>query len=342
MISTARHAIIVVGLTAAIAAPVLGGTNLGRTATPAELEAWDIDVRPDFQGLPRGSGSVRQGQQIWEAKCESCHGTFGESNEVFTPLTGGTTRADQETGHVKSLAGPNVPPRTTMMKLSSVSTLFDYIRRAMPWNAPKSLSNDQVYAVTAYLLNLGDIVTDDFVLDQDSIKLVQQRLPNRNGMTRVHGLWLVKGKPDTANRACMNNCAQSVNITSTLPAHALGSHGNLADQYRTFGQVRGTATIADAAVFPAPVANVPAPSRFAMAQENGCTGCHGVSDKVVGPSFRDIARRYANQPGSAASLAAKVRAGTVGTWGQLPMPPLEQVDPAMGRELVEWILGGAQ
>ncbi|HSW83104.1 MAG TPA: c-type cytochrome, partial [Usitatibacter sp.] len=65
--------------------------GVGRPATPAEIAAWDIDVRPDFKGLPPGSGSVQQGQKVWDAKCASCHGTFGESNEVFTPLVGGIT-----------------------------------------------------------------------------------------------------------------------------------------------------------------------------------------------------------------------------------------------------------
>src|SRR5262252_589804 len=68
--------------------------GVGRPATPAEIAAWDIDVRPDFKGLPPGSGSVQQGQKVWDAKCASCHGTFGESNEVFTPLVGGTTAED--------------------------------------------------------------------------------------------------------------------------------------------------------------------------------------------------------------------------------------------------------
>ncbi len=65
--------------------------GVGRTAKPAEVTAWDIDVRPDFKGLPAGQGSVKRGEQVWEAQCASCHGTFGESNDVFTPLTGATT-----------------------------------------------------------------------------------------------------------------------------------------------------------------------------------------------------------------------------------------------------------
>jgi cytochrome c len=77
--------------------------DIGRDATPAEVKAWDIDVRPDFKGLPKGAGTVQQGEQLWEAQCASCHGSFGESNEVFTPIVGGTTKADIERGRVKNL-----------------------------------------------------------------------------------------------------------------------------------------------------------------------------------------------------------------------------------------------
>src|SRR4051812_42976573 len=88
--------------------------GVGRAATAAEIAAWDIDVRPDFQGLPPGSGSVKQGQKIWDDKCASCHGTFGESNEVFTPIAGSTTARDIETGRVKALLNPEIQ-RTTLM-----------------------------------------------------------------------------------------------------------------------------------------------------------------------------------------------------------------------------------
>ncbi|MDV7401729.1 hypothetical protein RZS08_60480, partial [Arthrospira platensis SPKY1] len=77
--------------------------DLGREAKPAEIKAWDIDVRPDFKGLPKGSGSVSLGEQVWEAQCASCHGIFGESNEVFTPIVGGTTQEDIKRGRVKNL-----------------------------------------------------------------------------------------------------------------------------------------------------------------------------------------------------------------------------------------------
>ena len=112
--------------------------NIGRNATPAEVAAWDIDVRPDFKGLPAGSGSVAKGQDLWEKQCASCHGTFGESNEVFTPIAGGTSKEDIKTGKVASLMSDKQPQRTTLMKVATVSTLWDYIYRAMPWNAPRS------------------------------------------------------------------------------------------------------------------------------------------------------------------------------------------------------------
>src|SRR5688500_13442245 len=191
------------GVTILLVAPAQAGAQfpgIVRPATPAEIKAWDIDVRPDFKGLPPGSGSVEKGQKVWDEKCASCHGTCGESNEVFTPLVGGTTAADIKTGRVGTLVSGDVA-RTTLMKLAALATLWDYINRAMPWNAPKTLTTEEVYAVVAYLLNLGDIVPADFVLSDANIAEVQQRLPNRNGMTRNHGLLDVKGKAEGAHVA---------------------------------------------------------------------------------------------------------------------------------------------
>ncbi len=215
--------------------------GIGRDATPKEVAAWDIDVRPDFKGLPPGSGSVAKGQEVWEAKCASCHGVFGESNQVFNPLVGGTNKDDIKTGHVASLKRTDYPGRTTLMKASSLSTLWDYINRAMPWSQPKSLSVEEVYAVTAYLLNLGDILPADFTLSDKNMAQVQQLLPNRNGVTTAHGLWPGKelggtGKPDVTGTACMKDCAVDAKLTSMLPAFARNAHGNLAEQNRIGGR----------------------------------------------------------------------------------------------------------
>ena len=103
--------------------------GIGRSATANEIAAWDIDVRPDFKGLPAGSGSVAKGQEVWEGKCASCHGVFGEASNVYNPLVGGTTTDDIQTGRVARLRDPAFPGRTTLMKVSSLSTLWDYINR---------------------------------------------------------------------------------------------------------------------------------------------------------------------------------------------------------------------
>jgi cytochrome c len=305
--------------------------GVGRPATPAEIAAWDIDVRPDFKGLPPGKGSVADGQKVWDGKCASCHGTFGESNEVFTPLVGGITKEDLQTGRVASLKKPD-QVRTSIMKLSTVSTLWDYIHRAMPWNAPKSLTTDEVYAVVAYLLNLGDVLPADFVLTDGNIAQVQARLPNRNGMTREHGLWDVKGRPDVANTACMKDCASDVKVGSQLPEHAKTSHGDLSQQNRDVGPARPQAVAADSH---APAA-MPVTE---LARRKACLSCHGVDRKIVGPAFRDVAKRYKGQADAEARLLDKLRHGGSGNWGPLPMPPNPDLPASEATALVRWVLG---
>ncbi|WP_119291974.1 c-type cytochrome [Azohydromonas sediminis] len=325
--------------------------GLGRVATPDEVKAWDIDVRPDFKGLPPGSGSVAKGMEVWEGKCASCHGVFGESNEVFTPIVGGTTAEDIKTGRVKGLV--HGEGRTTLMKVATLSTLWDYINRAMPWNAPKSLTTEEVYAVVAYILHLGDIVPDNFVLSDQNIRDVQNRMPNRNGMTTNHGMWLPNGKPDVRNTACMKNCEVDVaKVSSHLPDFARDAHGNLIEQNRPVGPVRGIdvtkppgARPSSAAPAPAVVAAAPAAatvSGLELAKAQGCTACHGVNNKIVGPGFSEIAAKYRGRADAEAYLAGKVRAGGSGVWGAVPMPPQAQLKDDEVNALAKWIAGGAK
>ena len=313
--------------------------GIGRQATPAEVKAWDIDVRPDFKGLPPGSGSVQKGQKVWDDKCASCHGTFGESNEVFTPIVGGTTAEDIKQGRVKSLTAGE--QRTTLMKLPTISTLWDYINRAMPWNAPKSLSTEEVYAVVAYVLHLGDILPADFVLSDRNIAQVQERLPNRNGMTRNHGLWDVKGKPDVRNVACMKNCAVDTTLASALPEHARGNHGNLAEQHRNVGPTRGLETTETGPRPAAETAATGATTISELAKSKACLSCHGVEKRIVGPSFKEVAARYKGQASAQAQLLQKLRHGGSGTWGPIPMPPNPDLAEADAAALVRWVLDGA-
>jgi S-disulfanyl-L-cysteine oxidoreductase SoxD len=319
--------------------------GIGRPATPQEIQAWDIDVRPDFKGLPPGSGSVARGQQVWEAQCASCHGVFGENNEVFTPLVGGTTAQDVRSGRVARLTDESFPGRTTLMKLPTVSTLWDYIRRAMPWNAPKSLSNDDVYAVTAYMLHLGEVLPADFVMSDRNIAQVQARLPNRYGMTTDHGLWPGRGlgnggRPDVRAAACMRNCGPAPEIASSLPEHARNAHGNLAEQQRLVGAQRGMNTAGPAVVMVAAAAPAATAAPPALLARHNCTACHGMDKAVVGPGFAQIAQKYGNRGDREAHLLERIVAGGVGVWGTIPMPaqalPVEDA-----KRIAAWLAGGA-
>jgi S-disulfanyl-L-cysteine oxidoreductase SoxD len=219
--------------------------GIGREATAAEIAAWDIDVRADFRGLPPGSGSVARGRELFVVQCASCHGEKGESAAMFTALIGGTTDEDIATGHVQALRAVPPVPRTLFMKVATLSSVFDYIRRAMPWTTPKSLAPDEVYAVLAYMLNLAGIVPSDFSLSNANIAEVQARMPNRNGMTTDHGLWPGAGmgnggRPDVQEQACMSNCDPDARPGAVLPFAARDAHGSIEEQNRSFGPVRGT------------------------------------------------------------------------------------------------------
>ncbi len=328
--------------------------GVGRVATPKEVAKWDIDVRPDFKGLPAGSGSVAKGQDVWEAKCAHCHGVFGESGEVFSPLIGGTTAEDVKTGRVANLNRSDYPGRTTIMKVATVSTLWDYINRAMPWTSPKSLTPDEVYAVTAFLLNLANVVPDDYVLSDKNIAQVQNRMPNRNGMTTQHAMWPGKEfggvkTPDTANKLCMKDCTPEPKLASFLPEFARNAHGNLAEQNRLVGQQHGADTtrpeakagmpvaVASATAAPAKPENTEAKAAIALLNKYSCTACHGIDKKVVGPGFNEVAKKHA---GKADYLAGKIKAGGSGAWGPIPMPP-QTLPEADAKKIAEWISKGA-
>ena len=337
--------------------------GIGRAATASEVAAWDTDVRPDFKGLPAGSGSVVAGQEVWENKCASCHGVFGESNQVFTPIVGGTTADDIRTGRVARLTDAAYPGRTTLMKLPTLSTLWDYINRAMPWNQPKSLSVDEVYAVTAFILHLGDVVPANFSLSNQNMAQVQARLPNRFGMTTTHALWPDAGlggtgKPDVLARACVRDCLPGAAVSSSLPDFARNQHGNLAEQNRLIGPQRGAdtsraesrqalvtgasgAALAPVALVvaarPGPAADGGAKAAIALASKFACTACHGMAQKIVGPGFSEIARKHS---GKTEYLTGKIREGGSGVWGPIPMPS-QTLSEADARTIAVWLAAGA-
>ena len=149
-----------------LAAPALA-FDFGRPATPDEIKLWDIDVGPDGKGLPAGSGTATQGKQIFADNCAACHGENGQGG-IKDRLAGG-----------QGTLASNMPVKTVGSFWPYATTLFDYIRRAMPYPTPGSLSTDETYAVTAYILSLNGIVPADGKVDKDSLPKI--RMPNRDG-----------------------------------------------------------------------------------------------------------------------------------------------------------------
>ena len=150
-----------------IGAHAADSPNLGKPVTTADIAAWDISILPDGRGLPSGSGTAVQGAPIYAQKCTACHGEKG---------IGGTASALLPKGPIASI---NSAEKTIANFWPYSTTLFDYIRRAMPWQQPKSLTNDEVYALTAYLLALNKVIGENDVMNADTLARV--RMPNRDG-----------------------------------------------------------------------------------------------------------------------------------------------------------------
>jgi cytochrome c len=156
-------AVAAIGLSAAALATE--GPNLGKPVSPQDIAPWDITVMPDGTGLPAGSGTAVQGAPIFVAKCSACHGDKGTGG-IAAPVTAGPPRATLDGG------------KTIQNFWPYATTIFDFVRRAMPYNAPHSLKDDEVYALTAYLLNLNKIIGENDVMNAQTLPKV--KLPNRD------------------------------------------------------------------------------------------------------------------------------------------------------------------
>jgi mono/diheme cytochrome c family protein len=162
--------------------------NIGRTATPAEIAGWNIDVDRNGANLPPGSGSAGHGREVFDQQCAACHGAYGEGG-VGDRLVGG-----------QGTIATAKPIKTVGSYWPYAPTLFDYIRRAMPQNAPQSLSNDDVYAVSAYILNLNGLFPDAATLDAATLSAI--KMPNRN-------MFVGDPRPDVSHPPCMTDCGGS-------------------------------------------------------------------------------------------------------------------------------------
>ena len=160
---TASASLLVLSSAALAEAP-----GLGRVATPDEIASWDVSIGPDGAGLPPGRGTPKQGETVFAEKCVACHGEKGAGKPN-----------DQLVGGRGSLSGDQAPVKTVGSFWPYATTLFDYIRRAMPLNASKSLSDNEVYAVSAYILQLNGIIGEADAMDAQTLPQVQ--MPNRDG-----------------------------------------------------------------------------------------------------------------------------------------------------------------
>ena len=177
--------------------------GIGTIATAEQIAGWDIDIRPDGTGAPPGKGSVKAGEALYMERCAACHGEFGESAGRWPPLAQG-----------KGTLASNDPVKTVGSYYAHLSSVFDYVRRAMPFGDSQSLKNDELYAVVAYMLYLNDIVDENFVLSKET--WAQVKMPNAGGFydddreTSEKAFW-------TAH-PCMTDCRSPVGVTSRARA----------------------------------------------------------------------------------------------------------------------------
>lgn len=193
---------------AAASPPPAATSGIGRPALPEEIQAWDIDVRPDGAGLPVGHGTAREGETIYIEQCAACHGEFGEGAGRYPVLVGGlgTLKDDR-------------PEKTIGSYWPYASTVFDYVRRAMPFGNAQSLTPDQTYAITAWLLNMNEIIPDqEFELNERTLPTV--KMPNEPDFrdddreTAERAFW--------TDPACMKDCKPgAAEVTSRAAALAV-------------------------------------------------------------------------------------------------------------------------
>lgn len=234
--------------------------SLGQPASAEEIKGWDIDIRPDGKGLPVGRGNAIDGEDMFIQKCASCHGEFAEGAGRYPVLAGGMDSLNTHD-----------PVKTVGSYWPYATTAFDYIRRAMPFGHAQSLSNDEVYSMTAYILYSNDIVEDDFELNQNTLALVE--MPNRDGFIKDDRPDVPMGEP------CMKNClskkpvvtgkARQIDVTPDEEEEAVASVDISDSDSAGADATRGKAIFAQ------------------------CAACHSVNkgENKIGPSLHELIAR---------------------------------------------------
>lgn len=303
--SKSRDLALASALLATLAAPALAeGLGLGRPALPEEVEAWDLVVLPDGKGLPEGSGDVLTGEEVFAEKCAVCHGEFAEGLDSWPVLAGGEG----------SLMDPR-PVKTIGSYWPYLSTVFDYVHRSMPFGQAQTVTEDETYAITAFLLYSNGLVEDDFVLSKENFTSVV--MPNAEGFY-VDDRAEVE-YPLFSAAPCMDNClaappqvtkrAIDLNVTPEDPdGRPAGSLPVLAPETEGGAAPAPEATSENAPEAPAepateavaePAASAPAgadPALIAAGEKvfKKCSACHKIGEGAkngVGPMLNGIVGR---------------------------------------------------
>ena len=276
------------------------GVSFGRPATANEIKAWDIDALPDGSGLPEGEGSVEEGDELYEAQCASCHGEFGSGGNGYPQLTGGNQSKD-ENGVVKTLKNQRVygstdaPKRTIGTYWPVATTLFTYIRDAMPYATPKSLTNSETYAITAYLLAQDGITIDGEEMDEEYVlnaeKLSKVTLANRNGfypdidgmngtdpIENVRAFYADRAKNIGSGTRCMTDCKDPGGQDGKTEPSVVKIGYEMSDVSPAYSTVRDLP----------PVVEDKSISKAERMYNESCKLCHA-TDQMGAPAVGDIA-----------------------------------------------------
>jgi cytochrome c len=323
------------------------GVNFGRVPTANEIAAWDTDVRPDGTGLPEGEGSVEEGDELFDDQCSVCHGDFGGGGNGYPQLAGGNQDKDKN-GVVKTLKNQraygktDAPKRTIGTYWPKATTLFSYIRDAMPYGTPKSLSDNEVYAITAYLLSQNGIeidgqeMDDEFVLNAEKLKKVV--LPNNNGFypnidgpsgqDNVRAFFADRAKNIGMGTRCMHDCKDQGGQDGVTEASVKKIKYEMKDVVPAYAYTRD---------LPPEVEDKTITKAEKMYNEN-CKLCHG-TDAMGAPKVGDV---DAWSERAAKGLDKLVYNAIHGMGGMPPKGGNEDLIPSEVKEIVDFMVNSSK
>ena len=322
------------------------GISHGRAPTANEIKAWDIDALPDGSGLPKGEGSVEEGDELYEAQCASCHGDFGGGGNGYPQLAGGNQDKD-ENGIVITLKnqrlapGMDAPKRTVGTYWPVATTLFTYIRDAMPYATPKSLSANETYAITAYLLAQNGIMIDGEEMDDEYVlnkeKLSKVVLPNRNGFypnidgptgpADVKAFYADRAKNIGSGTRCMTDC-KDPGMDGKTEATVMKIGYEMKDVVPAYATVRD---------LPPEVEDKTITKAEKMYNES-CKLCHA-TDNMGAPAVGDVAAWRAV---TAKGVDKVVYNSINGMGGMPPKGGNEDLIPSEVKEIVDFMIESSQ